>query len=273
VHHVPFAFSSGGGKAGSKLEEAFLNTNHAKMYVALNAIAIDSCVVGKSNLWRRSDVERVNGSENPIFNAAQGGSQTGECGLAVFGRFLAEDNMIARALWHELGQRHDLSCDVVRNSVDHMTLSDYVWRRVRWVRVRKHMVFAATLLEPFTESIVLGLIGATSLRHLIGLSTWILLPMHFLSVIFVDLDVYASLAGHPLPATVRWKFIGAWAARELLALPIWVLAMFGSEVEWRGKRYKVLRNGEVIRARDGDGIRDWCRGGGRMHLEHYEPSD
>lgn len=267
VHHVPFAISSGGGKTGSKIEEAFLNTNHAKMYIALNAIAIDSCVVGKSNLWRRSDVERVNGSEKPIPNAAQGGSQTGERGLAVFGRFLAEDNMIARALWHELGQRHDLSCDVVRNSVDHMTLSDYVWRRVRWVRVRKHMVLAATVMEPFTESVVLGLIGAASLRHLIGLSAYIFLPIHFISFIFVDLDVYASLVGHPLPSTSRWQFMGAWIIRELLALPIWILAIFGSEVEWRGKKYQVLRNGEVKRT-NGGGIIDWFRWGRREDLEN-----
>ena len=271
VHHVPFAFSSGGGKLGSRLEEAFLNTNHAKMYIALNATAIDSCVVGKSNLWRRSDVERVNGSEKPIPNAAQGGSQPGERGLAVFGRFLAEDNMIARALWHELDLRHDLSCDIVRNAVGHMTLSDYIWRRVRWVRVRKHMVFAATLLEPLTESIVLGLIGATSLRHLTGLPVWILFPIHLVAFVFVDLDVYASLAGNPLPATSRLSFVGAWAARELLALPIWVLAMFGSEVEWRGKQYRVLRNGEVIRTSGGGRSSGWFRWG--RSQEHYEPLD
>jgi ceramide glucosyltransferase len=274
VHHVPFAFSSGGGKLGSRLEEAFLNTNHAKMYIALNTIAVDSCVVGKSNLWRRSDVERVNGSEKTILDAAHGGSQTGERGLAAFGRFLAEDNMIARALWHELGQRHDLSCDVVRNAVGHMTLSDYVWRRVRWVRVRKHMVLAATLLEPFTESIVLGLIGAASLRYLTGLSAWILLLIHFVSIVLIDLDVYASLAGHPLPTVLRWQFMGAWAARELLALPIWMLAMLGSEVEWRGKKYQVLRNGEVKRVSgSGIGTGRWFRWGRRKDLEQYEPAN
>src|SRR2546425_13378530 len=41
VHHVPFAFA-GGPAFGSKLEEAFLNTNHAKMYVAINTVAIES---------------------------------------------------------------------------------------------------------------------------------------------------------------------------------------------------------------------------------------
>ena len=245
VHHVPFAFGSSGGKLGSRLEEAFLNTNHAKMYIALNTIAIESCVVGKSNLYRRSDLDRVNGCLKPIPDSAQGGCQPGECGLAVFGRFLAEDNMIASALWHELGQRHDMSCDVARNAVGHMTFSDYVWRRVRWLRVRKHMVLSATILEPFTESVILGLILACSLWKVLGIPAWITLPVHFLSFAYVDLDVYASLAGHPLPSSSRRSFLCAWIARELLALPIWILAMCGNEVEWRGEKYQVLRDGEV----------------------------
>lgn len=247
VHHVPFAFGGSGGKIGSRLEEAFLNTNHAKMYIALNTIAVESCVVGKSNLYRRSDLDRVNGYLKPIPDAIQGGCQPGERGLAVFGRFLAEDNMIASALWHELGQRHDMSCDVACHAVGHMTFSDYVWRRVRWLRVRKHMVLVATILEPFTESVILGLILACSLRKVLGIPAWITLPVHFLSFAYVDLDVYASLAGHPLPPSSRWPFLCAWVARELLALPIWILAMFGSEVEWRGKKYQVLRDGEVKR--------------------------
>jgi ceramide glucosyltransferase len=247
VHHVPFAIASG-ATLGSKIEEAFLNTNHAKMYVAINTVAVESCVVGKSNLYRRSDLERVNGSLKPISPSAEGPCQQGERGLAVFGRFLAEDNMIGSALWHELGLRHELSCDVARNIVGNMTFSDYVWRRVRWIRVRKHMEFAATLLEPLTESVVLSIIGFASLRHLTDLPAWAFFIVHFPLWLLVDLDVYASLAGHPVPNAMRWKFIGAWAAREVLALPVWLVAIIGDEVEWRGRKYQVLRNGEVRRA-------------------------
>nr|GAT47832.1 glycosyltransferase family 21 protein [Mycena chlorophos] len=244
VHHVPFAVVTE-NKIGSRIEEAFLNTNHAKMYIAINTAAVDSCVMGKSNLYRRSDLERVNGSLKPI---PPNGVQPGPCGLQAFGRFLAEDNMIAGALWHELGDRHDLSCDVARNIVGNMSLSDYILRRARWIRVRKHMVLAPTLVEPFTESVVLSLILSWSLKTLFGISPWISIVAHFAAWIYVDLDVYASLAGHPLPAEQRWSFIAAWAARELLALPIFLFAIFGSEVIWRGRRYTILRNGEVARA-------------------------
>ncbi|KAH8991915.1 glycosyltransferase family 21 protein [Lactarius akahatsu] len=244
VHHVPFAISSRGATFGARVEEAFLNTNHAKMYVAINAAAVDSCVVGKSNFFRRSDLERLDGSLVPQQRQHDSGQQRG---LAAFSRFLAEDNMIGLSLWHELNLRHDLSCDVAHNTLGDMNLSDYVWRRVRWIRVRKRMSLAATLLEPLTESVMLSVIAATSTQFLTGVTPHLFLPTHFILWILIDLDVYASLAGHALPSSKRWGFLVAWVVREVLAFPIWILAMMGDEVEWRGRRYKVMQNGEVAR--------------------------
>ena len=241
VHHVPFAVSNQ-TTLGARVEEAFLNTNHAKMYVAINTVAVDSCVMGKSNLFRRSDVERLDSSLVPQQRQHDGGQQRG---LAAFGRFLAEDNMIGLSLWHELDLRHDLSCDVAYNALGDMSLSDYVWRRVRWIRVRKHMTLVATLLEPLTESVMLGVIAAASMRFLIGVTHRLFLPSHFILWMLVDLDVYASLAGHALPSSKRWGFLAAWVVREVLAFPIWLLAVMGDEVEWRGRRYRVMQNGEV----------------------------
>ncbi|THH14360.1 hypothetical protein EW146_g5959 [Bondarzewia mesenterica] len=269
VHHVPFALAHQ-LTLGSRIEEAFLNTNHAKMYIAINTVAIDSCVMGKSNLYRRSDLERVDGSLKP-HTETDSDALPGERGLAAFGRFLAEDNMIAGALWHELDLRHDLSCDVALNTIGNMSLSDYIWRRVRWIRVRKHMTLAATLVEPFTESVVMCAIASSCLRYLIRFPVWLFIPIHFVLWILVDLDVYASLAGYPLPASKRWGFLAAWAVREILALPIWLLAIFGDEVEWRGKKYQVLRNGEVRRAASGQGIAGWFKWGRtRKDMDHYE---
>jgi len=237
VHHVPFAISSH-VSFGAQVEEVFLNTNHAKMYIAINAVAVDSCVVGKSNLFRRSDIERLDGSLVRHENSRHGQ------GLAAFGRFIAEDNMIGLALWHELDLRHSLSCDIVYNTLGDMSLIDYVRRRIRWIRVRKHMSLLATLLEPFTESVMLSAIAATSVRFLTGVPIRLFLPVHFFLWVMVDLDVYASLAGHSLPVTQWRSFLVAWVVREVLAFPIWVLGVVGNEVEWRGGRYRVLRNGE-----------------------------
>ncbi|KAI9461019.1 glycosyltransferase family 21 protein [Lactarius psammicola] len=233
VHHVPFAAIPDRAAFGARVEAAFLNTNHAKMYVAINAAAVDSCVMGKSNLFRRSDLERLDGSLVPQQHQHDSGQQRG---LAAFSRFLAEDNMIGLSLWHELDLRHDLSCDVAYNALGDMSLSDYIWRRVRWIRVRKHMSLVATLLEPFTESVMLSVIAAMSMRFLMGVTHHLFLPTHIILWILVDLDVYASLAGHALPSSKRWEFLAAWVVREVLALPIWLLAMVGDKVEWRGEK-------------------------------------
>ncbi len=269
VHHVPFAFATE-QTLGSHIEQAFLNTNHAKMYLAINTVAIDSCVVGKSNLYRKSDLERVDGTLKPVTPTS--GDRSRERGLAAFGRFLAEDNMIASALWKELDLRHELSCDVARNAVGSMSLADYFWRRVRWIRVRKHMVFAATLIEPFTESVVAGILASLGLRYLSGFPPWLFIPLHFLTWLSIDLDVYASLAAHPIPSGATfWKFLGAWSLREGMALPIWLYAIWGSTVDWRGKTYVVMRNGEVKRAsRD---ARGWFRRifGTKERGQEYEP--
>ncbi|KAG6821352.1 hypothetical protein H0H93_014149 [Arthromyces matolae] len=266
VHHVPFAFSTE-ARLGSRMEEAFLNTNHAKMYIAINTVAIESCVVGKSNLYRRSDVERVTGTlKRPSADAPAFDTQLVR-GLPAFGRFLAEDNMIASALWHELGLRHELSCDVARNVVGNMTLADYIWRRVRWIRVRKHMVLVATLLEPFTEAVVLSIFACLSIKYLFGVPHFITIPLHYAVWLYIDLDVYASLAGHPLPPAIRWQFLFAWAARELLALPIFLFAICGNEVAWRGNRYQVLRNGEVKRATPSQSI--WMGWFARRKVDDY----
>ncbi|KAG8992233.1 hypothetical protein FRB94_014649 [Tulasnella sp. JGI-2019a] len=251
VHHVPFAITYDHTGLGNRVEEAFLNTNHAKMYLAINTVALESCVTGKSCMYRRSDLERVNASfrpaDIPSEESWRGFGERRGYGMEAFGRFMAEDAMIGLSVWHELGKRHDLSCDIAKNVLAKMSFMDYVWRRVRWIRVRKNMVFAATLAEPLTESIVVGLYGAWAISHLTGggIPMWLMLLVHFSCWITVDLDVYMSLAGHPVPKRQQMGFFQAWCIRELCAFPIWAVAMFGNTIEWRGNLYRMKKNGEA----------------------------
>ena len=50
VHHVPLGVLPADTLA-SHVERVFLSTTHAKMYLAINAVAVDSCVMGKSNMY------------------------------------------------------------------------------------------------------------------------------------------------------------------------------------------------------------------------------
>lgn len=247
VHHVPFAYPVERGSFGARVEAAFLNTNHARMYVALNHFAFDSCVTGKSSMFRRSDLDKCNADLKPKSQSPSAPSHSPPYGLEAFGRYMSEDNMIGAALWHEQGLRHDLSCDVAQNAIGRMSFSDYVWRRVRWIRVRKKMVLAATVLEPLTESVVVGSLAAWSLKTLLGLSPWVFLPAHFSAWLALDLAVYKTIAGHPVPAHEQWGLFLAYVARELCALPIWALAICGGTVVWRGVTYEIEDLGKAKR--------------------------
>ncbi|KAF8344200.1 glycosyltransferase family 21 protein [Cantharellus anzutake] len=260
VHHVPFAMTYGASQSlGSRIEEAFLNTTHAKMYIAINYLAIESCVMGKSNMYRRSDIERLTALPSSRGQyKRQRITDTGEpeppiyppeiiTGLPAFGEFLAEDNMIAASMMHELGLSHGMSCDVAINALGPMSVYDYIERRVRWIRVRKHMVLTATLLEPFTECLALLFIGWYVISVSGIVPFWAFALVHIGGWLALDLGVYAAVAGHPLPASKRFAFLFAWLLRELMAFPIWLYGVLGSDVVWRGQTYTVRRNGKVRR--------------------------
>lgn len=260
------------------------------MYLALNALSIDSCVMGKSNMYRRSDLAQV---PDEFFGVDASGSR-GEAGaigsrafsssvengtastsvvktaarpLARFGIYLAEDNMLALSLWRPpLNLGHAIAQgDVAHTAVgDIATLKAYASRRMRWIRVRKHMVAAATYLEPLTESIIAGVMGWTAVRYfllsdfsagagqdwIITSSMAIFFALHFGLWHIVDCAVlYALQGGIDLPQDERLLFTAAWMLRELLALPIWFWAVVGSTVSWRGHRYRILSSGRAAAAK------------------------
>lgn len=303
VHHVPLGVLPA-NTWGSHIERAFLSTTHAKMYLAINAVAIDSCVMGKSNMYRKSDLAQVpdtffaydaekGAGDDAIgsraFDVPDAGApesvvvdmqppshdvvQTASRPLARFGIYLAEDNMLALSLWRApLNLAHRISPgDVAHVAVgDIQTITEYAKRRMRWIRVRRHMVPAATYLEPLTESLVAGVCGW------IGLYTWLFVPLigavhgrmyyalfslfyalHLAAWYYVDIHVLSSLrCGNPLPDAESKYFFGAWCMRELLAFPIWLWAMVGSTVTWRGKRYRILQDARAARMSGDRGLAD-----------------
>jgi ceramide glucosyltransferase len=201
--------------------------------------------MGKSNMYSKDNVASLT-SPSPTLQR----SPEPPKGLAGFGPFMAEDNMIALSLWHELGLKHAMTSDVALDFIGSLTIRTYIARRARWIRVRKKMTLAATLAEPLTESLVCGLYGSWAIARLIGANRSALFLIHMLVWVVVDFRVKASLETNVKnagPPTNTLVFLAAWIAREMLALPIWLYAMLGDEVMWRGNRYKILASGEAVR--------------------------
>lgn len=201
--------------------------------------------MGKSNMYSRDNISSLT-SPSPTLQR----SPDPPTGLAGFGPFLAEDNMIALSLWHELGLKHAMTSDVALDFIGSLTIKAYIDRRARWIRVRKKMTLAATIAEPFTESIMCGLYGSWAISQLIGASPPAVFLVHMGLWLMVDLRVKSSLETNVKsvgPPTSSLQFLLAWAARELLAFPIWLYAVIGDRVTWRGIRYRILDSGEAVR--------------------------
>jgi ceramide glucosyltransferase len=263
---------------GGRLEELFMSSSHAKFYTAINTVLIAPCIVGKSNMFRRSHLDALTFS-NPARAP----------GIDFFSDNICEDHLIGDALWkkpqpfeleaaakggrREKWGKHALVFgDIAFQPMSGMSVRDYIARRVRWLRVRKFTVALATLVEPGTESILCSLYGAFALTTLPFFWTWFGIPptwvtfwtfwaISVVSWATVDWTLYRRLHSAKSieldsdtpdfarpPRRARYggtrrpfkEWLAAWVGREVLAFPIWAWAIFGGvSVEWRGKRFWV----------------------------------
>lgn len=278
---------------GGRLDEAFLSSAHAKMYVAINTVAVAPCICGKSSMFRRSHLNALTNNDHSI--DTRFGS-----GIDHFSENICEDHLIGDLLWKakipatmptavRSWKNHGLVYgDLAIQPVADMSISNYIARRVRWLRVRKFTVPAATLVEPGTESFMcsaMGAFGATTssyVRPLFGGSWLNLLFLWVVSIslwIAVDWTVYILLqSGRTVEATsngnqpktelppfarslsikrfesrrpfITW--LKAWFAREALTLPVWTWAIWGGvTVVWRDKKLWVGLDMKVHEIDDG----------------------
>ncbi|RDW61862.1 putative ceramide glucosyltransferase [Aspergillus mulundensis] len=257
---------------GGRLEELFLSSSHAKMYTAINTVLIAPCIVGKSNMFRRSHLDYLT-------TPAPTASRKFNPGIDYFSDNICEDHLIGDLLWKNkvreekehgkrLGKHALVYGDLAFQPIANMSVRSYIARRVRWLRVRKFIVMLATLVEPGTESILCSLFGAfgvtTSLAQYLqneALATWTAFLTFFsvsiLTWSLIDWTVYIMLHSGktverdvntpafalPPRGITRRRFqhwLSAWLGRETLAFPIWFWAIWGGmTVTWRDRQFRI----------------------------------
>ncbi|KAL4760236.1 putative ceramide glucosyltransferase [Aspergillus foveolatus] len=262
---APGALAMGGGR----LEELFLSSSHAKMYTAINTVLIAPCIVGKSNMFRRSHLDYLTTTASCQFNP----------GIDYFSDNICEDHLIGDLLWKNkvreekedgkrLGKHALVYGDLAFQPIANMSVQSYIARRVRWLRVRKFIVMLATLVEPGTESILCSLYGAWGVTTVLAeyfqnktIATWTAFFTFFgfsiLTWCLIDWTVYIMLHSgktverdentpsfaRPPRGTTRRRFrhwLAAWLGREILAFPIWFWAIWGGmTVTWRDRQFRI----------------------------------
>lgn len=264
---------------GGRLEEMFMATTHAKFYSAINTVGIAPCIVGKSNMFRKSHLEKfTDPAQNPILTSSDASRGRG---IDFFSSYICEDHLIGDLIWRSKApgyRNHGLVFgEVAVQPMSGMSISAYIARRVRWLRVRKWTVLAATLVEPGVESFVCCLYFAFALTTLpwfheqgipqtwgamgaiwLFMVTWWMIidrifsgKLHQCQSVDVDEDTPSFARGTSRPGGVRYRpfseWLAAWLGREMLALPIWTWAvLLGTTVTWRGRGFRVRIDMSVV---------------------------
>lgn len=219
VHHLPVSVPE--NTIGSVLEWNFMNTYHARHYLAINALDFISCIVGKSLLLRKRDFDSIGG-------------------IKAFSETIAEDNMIGSAILHKK-LTHKLAPDVVVQSLGPMTMTDFFSRRLRWIRIRKYTVPLALVLEPFSQVFSLGLLFSWSMNKLLLTNFAVTFLLHF--SVWMILDALCCLCVSQIKSIPL--FIVAWILREMISIPLFIFGIYGNSVSWRGVRYRIRPGGSV----------------------------
>ncbi|KXX77720.1 Ceramide glucosyltransferase [Madurella mycetomatis] len=265
---------------GGRLEEMFMSTSHAKFYGAINAVGIAPCIVGKSNMFRKSHLDRLTDpSQNPILSSTDASRGRG---VDFFSSYICEDHLIGDLIFKSKipgFKNHGLVFgEVAIQPVSGMSVGAYIARRTRWLRVRKWTVLAATLVEPGVESLICGLHFGFAMTTLpwvhdvlpipqtwtamgalwaLVVIVWMLLDrrltsmMHKIQSVEADENTPSFALGSSRPGGIKERpfreWFPAWLGRELLALPIWTWAvLLGTTVTWRGKQFKVRMDMSVV---------------------------
>jgi ceramide glucosyltransferase len=204
---------------GARLESQHLNSFILPSVCLLDRVFSLPCVVGKSMLLRRSDLEAMGG-------------------LRGVKDYLAEDYVLGER-FRKAGRKVVVSSSPVNTVNVYRTVRQFLSRHARWNRMRFSVAGPAYFAELLTNpaGLSLLLIGATggdaaALR---------IAGMVVAAKAGMDLGLFLLLGDR---ASARWVFLGP--LRDLMAFGLWFSAFFSREVEWRGRTLRIAKGSRLV---------------------------
>ncbi len=189
------------------------------MCLALHVARI-TCVCGKSMLFRRSELEQDFG------------------GLGAVRNVLCEDFVLGER-YKAAGRRLVLSVTPVENVNRDCGIDRFLERHGRWLKMR------ATLHAPAFVADILS--NPVALAALAVLASGFDLTVTLAALTLTSAKAAADhLAVRLTRAPIAPRY--AWLApvKDLLLLPLWMSAVFGRTVTWRGQRLRFGKNTELV---------------------------
>jgi ceramide glucosyltransferase len=212
-------------RLGGVLESLHVNSFVASAASFTRVVGGRTCVIGKSMLFRRRDLDAVGGFES-------------------VSDVLAEDYVIGRS-FELAGRKVALSPHLVPTVNRGWTLERFVNRHVRWAQMRRRLSLPAYLGELFLNPI------AWIASALIGLSFSQGRPDVRLAIAALcgvvlkcvgDALLWRRLTGKlPPPGHVPLMPV-----KDILMAGIWVVGAFRKTVNWRGNLFSIERGSRLV---------------------------
>jgi ceramide glucosyltransferase len=200
----------GGRSLGAHMENLHLNSFIVGSVCFLDKYLKMPCVVGKSMLMRKAELEDIGG-----FGSVKD--------------FLAEDYIIGKRI-HELGKRVVLSSHLINNVNEYWGIKRFINRHTRWGKLRWQIGGAKYLSELAGNAVFMSFVPIV----IMPISKVSLLLAAAVSSLKIVHDLYI---GKKLRADMHPLLYLLSPVKDLIVGLIWFVPILSNTVAWRGNRY------------------------------------
>jgi ceramide glucosyltransferase len=205
----------GGKSYGAIFENLHLNSFVIGSVSFLDKFLRMPCVVGKSMLMKKKDLESIGGFE-------------------AMKDVLAEDYLIGKRL-HEMGKKVVVSGHMINNVNEHWGIRRFLNRHTRWAKIRWQVGGVKYMSELPGNPVFMAILPLL----LVGFSA---MTLEFAGAVSILKAAGDFMMGRRIGSDLKISSYLLGPLKDILIGAIWIVPIFSNTVVWRGNRYLIGRD-------------------------------